>query len=29
LVNIVKKRVITLEGGEVVSDIKHGKYTLT
>ncbi len=29
LVNIIKQRVITLDGGEVVSDVKHGKYTLT
>ena len=29
LVNMIKKRVITIDQGEIVSDVKHGKYTLS
>lgn len=29
VVNLLKKRVITVEDGELVSDVKHGKYKIT
>lgn len=29
IVNMLKKRVITLENGKVISDVKHGKYHLS
>lgn len=29
LVNAIKKRVITIDDGEIVSDVQHGKYVLS
>jgi cell division transport system ATP-binding protein len=29
VVNLLKRRVITVEGGKVASDVKHGKYNVT